>query len=171
MPKHDSLKCHHGTPSRAFLNIKLLKTKVARTHKKRALLRWAQFVCALSHLRPRVSKSTLILECNYLILNHFCLYSAIETLTRTEAKDRPCDRVRQRVKNSPQKRRSADVQTACIMVSKNFLSNSRQWNRPIFAFGRWSGRRDSNSRPPVPKTGALPDCATPRHPRGLRNST
>ena len=26
----------------------------------------------------------------------------------------------------------------------------------------WSGRRDSNSRPPVPKTGALPDCATPR---------
>ena len=28
--------------------------------------------------------------------------------------------------------------------------------------GKWSGRRDSNSRPPVPKTGALPDCATPR---------
>ena len=27
---------------------------------------------------------------------------------------------------------------------------------------QWSGRRDSNSRPPVPKTGALPDCATPR---------
>ena len=28
--------------------------------------------------------------------------------------------------------------------------------------GEWSGRRDSNSRPPVPKTGALPGCATPR---------
>ncbi len=28
--------------------------------------------------------------------------------------------------------------------------------------GRWSGRRDSNPRPPVPKTGALPSCATPR---------
>ena len=27
---------------------------------------------------------------------------------------------------------------------------------------KWSGRRDSNSRPPVPKTGALPGCATPR---------
>lgn len=27
---------------------------------------------------------------------------------------------------------------------------------------RWSGRRDSNSRPSVPKTDALPDCATPR---------
>src|SRR5690554_3257633 len=27
----------------------------------------------------------------------------------------------------------------------------------------WSGRRDSNSRPPAPKAGALPSCATPRH--------
>ena len=26
----------------------------------------------------------------------------------------------------------------------------------------WSGRQDSNLRPPVPKTGALPGCATPR---------
>ncbi len=26
----------------------------------------------------------------------------------------------------------------------------------------WSGRRDSNSRHPAPKAGALPDCATPR---------
>ncbi len=26
----------------------------------------------------------------------------------------------------------------------------------------WSGRRDSNSRPPAPKAGALPGCATPR---------
>src|SRR5262245_10464738 len=28
--------------------------------------------------------------------------------------------------------------------------------------GCWSGRRDLNPRPPVPQTGALPDCATPR---------
>ena len=28
--------------------------------------------------------------------------------------------------------------------------------------GRWSGRRDSNSRPPEPHSGALPGCATPR---------
>ena len=27
---------------------------------------------------------------------------------------------------------------------------------------RWSGRRDSNTRPPAPKAGALPGCATPR---------
>src|SRR3954470_10786045 len=31
----------------------------------------------------------------------------------------------------------------------------------------WSGRRDSNPRPPVPQTGALPDCATPRRTRSL----
>lgn len=30
---------------------------------------------------------------------------------------------------------------------------------------QWSGRRDSNPRPPVPQTGALPDFATPRIPR------
>ena len=27
---------------------------------------------------------------------------------------------------------------------------------------KWSGREDSNLRPPAPKAGALPDCATPR---------
>ena len=27
---------------------------------------------------------------------------------------------------------------------------------------KWSGWRDSNSRHPAPKAGALPDCATPR---------
>ena len=27
----------------------------------------------------------------------------------------------------------------------------------------WSGREDLNLRPPVPHTGALPSCATPRY--------
>ena len=31
-----------------------------------------------------------------------------------------------------------------------------------FVRGIWSGRPDLNRRPPVPQTGALPDCATPR---------
>ena len=31
-------------------------------------------------------------------------------------------------------------------------------------FKNWSGWRDSNSRHPAPKAGALPDCATPRLP-------
>jgi hypothetical protein len=34
---------------------------------------------------------------------------------------------------------------------------------PSKAYKHWSGRRDSNSRPPAPKAGALPGCATPRH--------
>jgi hypothetical protein len=34
--------------------------------------------------------------------------------------------------------------------------------RPVLTFKRWSGRPDLNRRPPVPQTGALPDCATPR---------
>ncbi len=33
---------------------------------------------------------------------------------------------------------------------------------------RWSGRSDSNRRPPVPKTGALPGCATPRKERARK---
>ena len=39
-------------------------------------------------------------------------------------------------------------------------------NRHFKRFSRlliWSGRRDSNSRPLVPETSALPNCATPRH--------
>src|SRR3972149_3693714 len=34
-----------------------------------------------------------------------------------------------------------------------------RWSR---VRGNWSGRPDLNRRPPVPQTGALPDCATPR---------
>ena len=33
----------------------------------------------------------------------------------------------------------------------------------LLAPGRWSGRDDLNVRPPAPKAGALPGCATPRH--------
>src|SRR5690606_15581795 len=39
--------------------------------------------------------------------------------------------------------------------------------RPLAeVLGRWSGRQDSNLRPPAPKAGALPGCATPRGPAG-----
>jgi hypothetical protein len=34
----------------------------------------------------------------------------------------------------------------------------------------WSGRLDLNQRPPAPKAGALPGCATPRHSPGLFDS-
>ena len=33
---------------------------------------------------------------------------------------------------------------------------------PVIRGRYWSGRGDSNSRPPAPKAGALPGCATPR---------
>jgi hypothetical protein len=35
-----------------------------------------------------------------------------------------------------------------------------------FTRGGWSGRSDSNARPPEPHSGALPGCATPRRPTG-----
>ncbi len=34
---------------------------------------------------------------------------------------------------------------------------------------KWSGREDSNLRPPAPEAGALPGCATPRHVYARRN--
>ncbi len=35
-------------------------------------------------------------------------------------------------------------------------------NQAYYHGWRWSGREDSNLRPPAPKAGALPGCATPR---------
>ena len=52
---------------------------------------------------------------------------------------------------------------------KNF-SNSGMGVKPPFGLEEspvrsenWSGREDLNLRPPAPKAGALPGCATPRH--------
>src|SRR5579862_9037091 len=36
---------------------------------------------------------------------------------------------------------------------------------------KWSGRPDLNRGPPAPKAGALPGCATPRHPVMLRQES
>ena len=47
-----------------------------------------------------------------------------------------------------------------VGFTKNWLmitDHYRTWE-----FDEWSGWRDSNSRHPAPKAGALPDCATPR---------
>gem|GEM_PF-1966672 len=45
------------------------------------------------------------------------------------------------------------------------MGSANKPQRPAIDFGQWSGREDSNLRPTVPKTVALPGCATPR--RGL----
>ncbi len=52
---------------------------------------------------------------------------------------------------------------------------SKRWYEPVGRLSnaricwsvKWSGRLDSNQRPPAPKAGALPGCATPR-PDGTR---
>ena len=43
------------------------------------------------------------------------------------------------------------------------------WNGAENKRVRWSGRQDLNLRPPAPKAGALPDCATPRLPACFRS--
>ena len=44
-------------------------------------------------------------------------------------------------------------------------SATRKWRNSIAFAIKWSGRQDSNLRPPGPKPGALPACATPRRTR------
>jgi hypothetical protein len=47
--------------------------------------------------------------------------------------------------------------------SNSPLRTSVQPSRP------WSGRQDLNLRPPAPKAGALPNCATPRSTQAYRD--
>ena len=81
-----------------------------------------------------------------------------------------CERpdIERRPKPDPRSIRCGDA--GCANAPANPLEypdtpHSARWlsvGQPAFQAGKWSGRRDSNSRPPVPKTGALPGCATPR---------
>ena len=43
------------------------------------------------------------------------------------------------------------------LLGWDFLLQDYAWNLEV-----WSGRLDLNQRPPAPKAGALPGCATPR---------
>lgn len=85
------------------------------------------------------------------------------------------------VKNGPQK---AILRSVCgpnpheqPRTRANSLPRGSAFSR-IFArvrlcswFGRKSGRPDLNRRPPAPKAGALPDCATPRGRRRRQSTT
>ena len=53
---------------------------------------------------------------------------------------------------------------AYFIISKLYKNRNNKKKRLNNMFNLFflSGRQDSNLRPPVPKTGALPDCATPR---------
>ena len=61
---------------------------------------------------------------------------------------------------------STEKFTGCPIVSPAKSGRLKSGPQPGQIHGKkqlnWSGRRDSNSRPPAPKAGALPDCATPR---------
>ena len=52
--------------------------------------------------------------------------------------------------------------TAATNPLRNFNGFSGGSCKPLETVALWSGWRDSNSRHPAPKAGALPDCATPR---------
>ena len=65
---------------------------------------------------------------------------------------------------TPEGIRTPDPQLRRLMLYPTELRADR--NSPGAPLeGAWSGWRDSNSRHPAPKAGALPDCATPRGPR------
>ena len=58
------------------------------------------------------------------------------------------------------------VTVAAIVLRRDKPPACRDHEYRCYLKLRWSGRQDSNLRPPVPKTGALPGCATPRSVRG-----
>ena len=51
----------------------------------------------------------------------------------------------------------------CIKAIFPYKNRKNRHFKRFPEFLIWSGRRDSNSRPLVPETSALPNCATPRH--------
>lgn len=54
------------------------------------------------------------------------------------------------------------IPTPVIPTKLHKFSQKKAAPRPLYLCN-WSGREDSNFRPPQPHCGALPGCATPRH--------
>jgi hypothetical protein len=57
---------------------------------------------------------------------------------------------------------SARFELACPLRSQRRSKTCRLSTPATLHSRTWSGRQDSNLRPPAPEAGALPDCATPR---------
>ena len=57
------------------------------------------------------------------------------------------------------------TKSVIVEKQKSFYSPKRA---EAISLWKMSGRQDSNLRPPGPKPGALPDCATPRKLQGFR---
>ena len=61
--------------------------------------------------------------------------------------------------------KSLNKKSTKSLQKRLFIANRTDGYPPVCSqspYFKWSGRRDSNSRPTVPKTVALPGCATPR---------
>src|SRR5262245_58781818 len=64
-----------------------------------------------------------------------------------------CSDIRLRPRGAPERIRTPDPR----------LRRPLLYPPELLAPKQWSGRADLNGRPPAPKAGALPGCATPRH--------
>ena len=60
-------------------------------------------------------------------------------------------------------RRKAKTKKRLAVKPDARYSKKEPHSHAVLELLSWSGRRDSNSRPLVPETSALPNCATPRH--------
>jgi hypothetical protein len=65
-----------------------------------------------------------------------------------------------RLRNAYEK---ADSDYVITYKGKPIKRLQKSFNTALTYWFYWSGREDLNLRPPAPKAGALPDCATPRH--------
>ena len=58
--------------------------------------------------------------------------------------------------------RHADERRDLEIEHKEMRQTNTAMSKPAAIPLKWSGRLDSNQRPPAPHAGALPNCATPR---------
>jgi hypothetical protein len=67
--------------------------------------------------------------------------------------------------DNPNSAKQVFIQIAVVnAVVEDTISPVATKQRANSYLRNWSGRKDSNLRPPAPHAGALPDCATPREP-------
>ena len=79
-------------------------------------------------------RAAALLECDHFIVDHAASVGGVNSNLRGEGEEVIHERLRKEIAFGVLKKTQAE----------------------------WSGREDSNLRPPAPEAGALPDCATPR---------
>ena len=76
----------------------------------------------------------------------------------------PAERLRMEQEEAERMAEEARIEELKAYCKKKGLDFT---SKPLFSL--WSGRHDSNMRPSVPKTDALPNCATPRRAQFLHS--